>query len=269
MSLSSLGSSVDERARDVLEDVGVPVVVAPYFVAAGESDGVTLGLYGGHHGLRCDEGWARWVRLGSDGLAHLAVREDGVVQAVFLDRTWPGMFVNTDVSVFGECLAALDRRLSVIAASTDLAVGAAAFRELNAELRARDPRAFDERESWWPRVLDDVRHTLNIGFSAAIEYVDASGDKHIVTDATGPGKLHPEELIWRQLTDAGVDSQQVTRVYGELEACMMPGHYCAAWMARAFPQAQFTHSFDYGDTAESREAGLKELILYTAERARP
>jgi hypothetical protein len=36
---------------------------------------------------------------------------------------------------------------------------AAAFRELNAELRQIDPAAFEYRDSWWPRVLDDVRHT--------------------------------------------------------------------------------------------------------------
>ncbi|MFJ2607970.1 hypothetical protein ACIO13_23795 [Streptomyces sp. NPDC087425] len=52
-------------------------------------------------------------------------------------------------------MAALDRRLSVIAASTDLAGGAAAFRELNAELRLIDPGAFEGRENWWPRVLDN------------------------------------------------------------------------------------------------------------------
>jgi nucleic acid/nucleotide deaminase of polymorphic system toxin/SUKH-4 immunity protein of toxin-antitoxin system len=268
LSLSSLGAAVQEGVREVLEQVGVPLGVAPYFAAAGETDGLTLGLYAGHHGLRCDEAQAHWVRVGTDGLAHVAVDAGGVVHAVFMDRGEPSMLVNTDMSAFVQCLAALDRGLGVTAASTDLAGGAAAFRELNAELRLIDPDAFEGRDNWWPRVLDDVRHPLNIGFSAAIEYVGADGQKHIVTDATGPGKLHPEELIWQQLQAAGVDGRKVKRVYCELEACMMPGHYCAAWMAREFPNAQFTHSFDYGDTAESREEGLKELILYTAERAR-
>lgn len=267
LTLSSLGAAVQDDVRAVLEQVGVPLSVTPYFRAAAESDGLTLGLHAGHHGLRCAESQATWVRVGTDGLAHMAVSADGVVQAVFMDRVEPSMFVNSTVSAFGQCLAVLDRRLGVIATSTDLAGGAAAFRELNAELRLIDPGAFEGREYWWPRVLDDVRHALNIGFSAAIEYVDTSGQKHIVTDATGPGKLHPEELIWHQLKDAGVDRQQVRRVYCELQACMMPGHYCAAWMAREFPNAQFTHSFDYGDTAESREEGLKGLIRYTAEQA--
>lgn len=264
--LSSLGAAVSEDTRALLERVGVPLHVAPYFTAAGEADGLTLGMFAGHHGQRVDERQANWVRVGTDGLAHIAVGQDGVVQAVFLDDVAPGMFVSSDISSFNQCLAVLDRRLSVIAGSTDLAGGAAAFRELNAELRNLDPEAFEGRENWWPRVLDDVRHTLNIGFSAAFEYVDESGQRQIVTDATGPGRLHPEELIWQQLQGQGVTGDQVRRVYCELEACMMPGHYCAAWMAREFTGAQFTHSFDYGETAESREEGLKALIRYAAER---
>lgn len=263
-----LSVPLDDATRAGLEQVGVPLQVAPYFIAAGETDGLTLGMYAGHHGLRVDEAQSSWVRVGTDGLAHVVVGAGGAVRAVFLDRAEPDLFVNTGAVAFTECLAALDRRLAVIATATDLAGGAAAFRELAAELRRIDPEAFDERENWWPRVLDDVRHTLNIGFSAAFEYVDQGGHKHVVTDATGPGRLHPEELIWQRLQAEGVSGSQVTRVYGELEACMMPGHYCAAWMAREFPDARFTHSFDYGDTAESREEGLKGLIRYTAEQAR-
>lgn len=266
LALSGVGATVNDETHAVLEHIGVPVQAAPYFTAAAATDGVTVGMFAGHHGLRVDESRARWVRLGTDGLAHLVVGPDSVVRAVFLDGIAPDMFVNADVSEFGLCLAVLDRRMSVIASSTDLAGGAAAFRELNAELRHAAPEAFEGRENWWPRVLDDVRHTLNIGFSAAIEYVDEDGRKQIATDATGPGRLHPEELLWERLRSEGIAAGQVKRVYGELEACMMPGHYCAAWMAKAFPQAQFTHSFDYGDTAESREEGLKALIRYAAEQ---
>ncbi|QXQ95300.1 hypothetical protein KV381_02475 [Streptomyces sp. WY228] len=39
-------------------------------------------------------------------------------------------------------------------------------------------------------------------------------------------------------------------------------------MQQVFPHAEFTHSFDYGDTAESREGGLKRLILHDAETRR-
>jgi hypothetical protein len=152
------------------------------------------------------------------------------------------------------------------AAAESLQVAAAAFRELNAELRAIDPAAFEERESWWPRVLDDVRHTLNFPFSAAFEYLDDDGRKQIVTEVTGPGRPHPEELIWDRLAGQGVEPERVRRVYCELEPCMMPGHYCAVWLQRLFPHAAFSHSFDYGHTADSREEGLKELIVHAAQQ---
>ena len=35
-------------------------------------------------------------------------------------------------------------------------------------------------------------------------------------------------------------------------------------MAEEFPQAEFTHTFDYGETAESREAGFLELLRHAA-----
>jgi hypothetical protein len=256
-----------EPARQVLESVGVPLHVAPYFEAAGETDGVTLGLFAGHRGFVLQGERADWIRIGTDRLAHMCVRPDGAVQAVFLARPEPDMFVSSDVEAFTASLAALDRRMPVIAASTSLPVAAAAFRELNAEIRQIDPVAFEDRESWWPRVLDDVRHTLNFPFSSAFEYVDKTGTKQIITGSTGPGKPHPEELLWARLSAEGVTPDQVRRVYCELQPCMMPGHYCSAWLQATFSHAEFTHSFDYGDTADSREEGLKELIVYTAQQA--
>jgi hypothetical protein len=260
-------TTLPEPARQVLESVGVPLHVAPYFEAAGETDGVTLGLFAGHRGFVLQGERADWIRIGTDRLAHMCVRPDGAVQAVFLARPEPDMFVSSDVEAFTASLAALDRRMPVIAASTSLPVAAAAFRELNAEIRRIDPVAFEDRESWWPRVLDDIRHTLNFPFSSAFEYVDKTGTKQIITGSTSPGKPHPEELLWARLSAEGVTPDQVRRVYCELQPCMMPGHYCSAWLQATFPHAEFTHSFDYGDTADSREEGLKELIVYTAQQA--
>ncbi|MFD8629751.1 SUKH-4 family immunity protein [Streptomyces hygroscopicus] len=99
------------------------------------------------------------MRIGTDGYAQLCVRPDGVVQAVLLGHDEEDVFVSSDVAAFTAALAVLDRRMPVIAASPGLGVAAAAFRELNAELRQLDDAAFVERESWWRRVLDDVRHT--------------------------------------------------------------------------------------------------------------
>ncbi|GGR48427.1 hypothetical protein GCM10010497_59910 [Streptomyces cinereoruber] len=265
--LPSFSTGVNEDARTMLQQIGVPLHVAFYFTAAGDTDALPLAMFAGHHGHRIDKTQTSWVRIGTDGLAHVAVSTEGTIHAVFLDGIEPDMFVSSDLNAFIQSLAALDRHLGIIAGSRDLTDGAAAYRDLNTELRRIDPAAFAQRENWWPRVLDDVRHTLNIGFSAAFEYTDEHGHQQIVTEATGPGRPHPEELIWQRLKVQGVTPGQITRVYCELEACMMPGHYCAAWMARQFPAAQFTHAFDYGPTAESREEGIKALIRYTAEQA--
>jgi hypothetical protein len=224
-------------------------------------------MFTSYRGFLLQDQRADWVRVGTDRLAHLCVRPDGSVQAVFPARPEADMFVSSDLTAFNASLAVLDRRMPVIASSTSLPEAAAAFGELNAELRQIDAAAFADREAWWPRVLDDVRHTLNFPFSSAFEYVDGAGQKQIVTAETGPGKLHPEEILWQQLSSDGVTAEQVRRVYCELEPCMMPGHYCAVWMQRAFPQAEFTHSFDYGETVDSREAGLKGLMTYTAQQA--
>lgn len=260
-----------QTAREHLESIGVPLNVAPYFQAAAPADGATLGLFASHQDLpRPPAQMANWLRIGTDGLAHLCVRPDGAVQAVFLgDYGDDDMFVSSSLAQLTSALTALDARLPVIAASAGLSGAAAAFRELNAELRQIDEPAFHERESWWPRILDDIRHTLNFPFSAAFEYLDDTGNKQIVTDATGPGRPHPEELLWQRLKTQGVAPEQVRRVYCELEPCMMPGHYCAVWLHNAFPQAEFTHSFDYGSDAASREEGMKELITHAAKQARP
>ncbi|MFD8552448.1 nucleic acid/nucleotide deaminase domain-containing protein [Streptomyces fradiae] len=260
------GTQLPEAARHDVERVGVPLLVAPYFSAAEQNDAPQLGVYTAHRGLPHPPAeLSKWLRIGDDGLAHLCARPDGAVQAVMLEVDEPDMFVSSDVSAFNAAMAALDGALPAIAVSSSLAEAAAAFRELYAEVRRVDAAAFVDRESWWPRVLDDVRHTLNFSFSAAFEYVDGSGQKQIVTEATGPGRLHPEELIWQRIAAEGVTAEQVRRVHCELEPCMMPGHYCAAWMRSTFLHAEFTHSFDYGATAESRESGLRELITHTAE----
>ncbi|MFJ4899823.1 SUKH-4 family immunity protein [Streptomyces sp. NPDC088727] len=259
---------VPVATASVLAEVGVPVHVTPYFRAAKPADPPDLGVFDAHGSAAAPSGEKEgWLRLGTDGLAHIYVGPDETVQAVFLGRGEAGMFVNQSVSAFNAALTVLDRKLPVIAASSDLKAAATAFRELNAEVRQLDDEAFAQRESWWPRVLDDVRHTLNFPFSAAFEYIDAAGAKQVATEATGPGRAHPEELVWARLEGEGIAPQQVRRVYCELEPCMLPGHYCAVWMQQAFPHAEFTHSFDFGSDAESREAGLRGLIIRTAQQS--
>ncbi|MFF0447627.1 SUKH-4 family immunity protein [Streptomyces sp. NPDC004609] len=256
-------------ARAELAETGVPVAVAPYFGAVPRGEPATLHMYASRHGMPPPPPqMGAWLRLGDDKGAQLCVRPDGAVQAVVLDQVVPDLYVSSSVTRLNQSLLALDRALPRIAAADGLEQAAAVFAELNGQLRSLDEAAFADRESWWPRVLDDVRHTLNFPFSAAFEFRTDSGGTEIVTDTAGPARPHPEEQVWRRLSSSGVSAGQVTRVYCELEPCLMPGHYCAVWMRDTFPNAQFTHSHDYGVTAGSREDGFRELVIAAARRAR-
>ncbi|SDT67500.1 SUKH-4 immunity protein [Streptomyces sp. TLI_053] len=245
-----------------LRHPGLPVQVGPYFRAAEEDDPLSVGEWAG-----ADAGpAAAQLRIGTDGGAELYFAPDRSVRAVLPGAEPLDLPVSGSAAAFAAGLLLLDRLLPAVAGVDRPDLALAAYRELRQGLLAADPTAFDDREGWWPRVLDDLRRPLNIDSSAAFEVVDGQGAKRIVTEVGGPGLLHPEEALWHRLRAEGVEAEQVVRVYCELEPCMMPGHYCARWLAREFPQAEFTHSFDYGDTAESRESGIKALMISVAER---
>ncbi|MFF8769629.1 nucleic acid/nucleotide deaminase domain-containing protein [Kitasatospora sp. NPDC015120] len=248
-----------------LREPGLPVQVGPYFRAAEESDPLSVGE------CAAAAGWdagsvAAQLRIGTDGGAELYFASDRSVRAVVPGAEPLDLPVAPGVEAFAQGLLLLDRLLPAIAASERPDAAAAAYRELRQGLLGIDPAAFEDREGWWPRVLDDLRRPLNVDSSAAFEVVDEQGGRRIVTEVGGPGLLHPEERLWHRLRADGVEAGQVVRVYCELEPCMMPGHYCARWMAREFPQAEFTHGFDYGATADSRENGIRALMISLAER---
>lgn len=248
-----------------LRSPGLPLQVGPYFMSAEPSDPLSLGEYAAERGL--DAGpVASQLRLGTDRGAQFYFAPDRSVRAVVLGSELPELVVNTSVESFAAGLLLLDRHLPALGEAQDQDSAFAAYRELRQGLLQLDPAAFEDQESWWPRVLDDLRRPLNIDSSAAFEYVDEDGNRQIVTEISGPGLPHPEELVWHRLRADGIEPEQVVRVYCELEPCLMPGHYCSLWLAETFPDAEFTHSFDYGETAESREAGIKALMISVAEQ---
>ncbi|MYV99842.1 nucleic acid/nucleotide deaminase domain-containing protein [Streptomyces sp. SID3343] len=247
----------------------LPVQVGAYFIAADREHPLTLGGFAAAVGqVLPNPALADRVRLGTDQGAELYVSVDGSVRAVFLGVDLPPMHVSRGVEAFAVGLLTLDQALPRIAGVDDRADGFPVFRDLHDALLAIDPDAFVDREAWWPRVLDDVRLPLNVGVSAAFEVADVDGERQILTEATRPGLPHPEELLWYRLSAAGIEADEVRRVYCDLEPCLMPGHYCALWMARMFPDAEFTHGFGYGVTGRSREEGVQALMLHIAEQGR-
>lgn len=246
----------------------MPVQVGPYFIAAHEQHPLTLGGFAETVGESdFDVELRDALRLGTDQGAELCVTPDGSVRAVFLGLDLPAMPVSASVETFATGLLLLDRALPRIAGVDDPADGFPVLLELRQALLALDPGAFQDREGWWPRVLDDIRLPLNVSASAAFEVVGEDGEGRIFTEVTRPGLPHPEELLWYRLAGGGVEPDAVSRVYCELEPCLMPGHYCALWMARLFPNAEFTHSFPYGLGARTREDGARALVIHLAEQA--
>jgi hypothetical protein len=241
-----------------LAGISVPWRAGPYF-ATGDQDPVPLGEYAAATGHRVGrEECAAWARLGGDNGFELAADAEGTVWAVLLDYDEADRFVNSSPEAFASGLAELREALRVIVTTDQPQTASAAFDGLAERLRARDPQAFAERENWWPLVLDDIRDTASVENYAAFEYVDAGGDKRIVTQS-GAIALHPEERLWDRLNGAGVEPEQILRVHTDLAPCFMPGHYCSMWLAQVLPHAAMTHNFPYGESAESRAEGIRRL----------
>ncbi|MFF4601938.1 nucleic acid/nucleotide deaminase domain-containing protein [Streptomyces sp. NPDC001339] len=241
-----------------LAQVAVPWQVGPYFSTSAD-DPVALGEYARTVGRVIEfEEHHEPARLGTDQGYEICADHEGVVQALLLGYHEPPRFVNTSPEVFAQSLLVLDQALRTILGTDQPPAAADAFAAAERRLRSLDPEAFADRESWWPLVLDDLRDTAGAEWYAAFEYVGADGQKQIVTRAGGIG-LHPEERLWSALHGSGVEPGQVLRIHTELEACFMPGHYCSLWMAQTFPDAELTHNFPYGETAESRAEGIRLL----------
>ncbi|OKJ16735.1 nucleic acid/nucleotide deaminase domain-containing protein [Kitasatospora sp. CB01950] len=257
--------TVPAAAAELLAATGLPVQVGPYFrTSAG--DALALGdLTAGQDRPGPRNGEEQWARLGTDRGSELCLDPQGRVWSVFVDFEEPSVLVNTSLEAFLSSLAELDRSLAALAAAEQPDQVFAEFTAVESRLRATDLRAFEDDELWWPRVLEDVRHTRGVPSYASFKYLDAKGEPQIIT-AGGSLALHAEEALWHRALALGVQPEQVVEIYTELQACFLPGHYCSVWMADTFPEAAFTHSYDYGDTAAEREAGIRELAEALTER---
>jgi RHS repeat-associated protein len=106
------------------------------------------------------------------------------------------------------------------------------------------------------RVANKITGGRNV---SVYEYQAADGSLQTIARASQRGVGHAERIVGGELEGLNVDPSRVTRIYSELQPCNMPGGYCAGYLARTFPQAQVTWSFEYGATPASRAAGVAAL----------
>lgn len=262
------GTNPPDGYRRFDQGLVLPVQVGPYFHTL-EEEPAGLGDYADAIGVELpDPAQRAWGRLGSDRAYDLVVDPQRRVLALLVQYAdEPLVFVNSSPEAFAGSLLGLDEFLDTLAGTDEPGRAAEAFAALEQRLRALDPAAFADPGNWWPLVLDDVRDTSSVENYAVFEILDDNGEKQRYTSA-GAICLHPEERVWRTLEAAGTRPEQVLRIYTELEACTLPGHYCSMWLALTFPDARVTHSFPYGETHESRSDGVRQLRAALAQRAR-
>ncbi|MFF3495252.1 nucleic acid/nucleotide deaminase domain-containing protein [Streptomyces sp. NPDC002795] len=241
-----------------LGQLALPLRVGPYFATQAEEP-VLLGDYAASVGREVVRDECRtWARLGTDQGFELCVDAQGAVRAVLLDWEEELRYVSSSPGAFAAALSALDQALRFILATDEPQRAGQAFAQLEEGLRGIDAQAFAGRENWWPLVLDDIRDTANAEWFTAFEVLNGQDEKQIVTASGGIG-VHPEEKLWEQLHAAGFEAEQVLRIHTELQPCFTPGHYCSIWLGQVFPDAQMTHNFPYGESADSRAEGIRQL----------
>ena len=109
--------------------------------------------------------------------------------------------------------------------------------------------------------LHRLDHGITGGQNVAVfEYLDDNGMPNYISQASGDG-LHAERRIAAHLDQMGIDPSRVTRVYTELAPCPeTPGmQYCGRMLDSRYPNAQVTHSFEYGLDRASRRRGVRDL----------
>ncbi len=110
------------------------------------------------------------------------------------------------------------------------------------------------------------------GNVTVFEYTDANGNLCHLIQETNPEvtKKHAERLALENLKQQGIPSQNVHRIYSELEPCETPDggirtEGCKAMLIREYPQAKVTYSYEYrGSTAATRQARMDSMARKAA-----
>ncbi len=247
--------------RDRLARLVLPAAAGPYFQVADVP--VTLGRYALEARLpEPNADLAGLRRLGSDRGSEICVDHSGTVRSVFCEFAGPGRLVNSTVEAWQTGLTELDRLCGQLAPDPIGSRAVALVTAFQARLAGLDPMAMSDPDHWWPLVTEDLRLTASVDAGGVIEFRTGTGALQTVTGYTLPGGGHVERRLWDSLRSQGVAPEQVTRIHTDLEPCMLPGGYCAAWLAVTFPDAESTYSFTYGPGANDRTEGIRALIAF-------
>ncbi|MFB7666198.1 SUKH-4 family immunity protein [Kitasatospora sp. NPDC056138] len=260
--LTDLG--LPSPVREQLATAGLPEAVGPYFEVTDEP--VRLADFAREYGLPEPpvETAAFW-HLGSDNGSEICCDASGRVWSVFCEIRLPSRLVNTSVGAWLATLAEFVQLRDQLSSAPIGPEAVAAVDGFRARLTEIDPDAMTDPDHWWPLVADDLRLTASVDAGGVFEFRTDSGAIRQVTGYTVPGQGHVERRLWHELESNGIEPEQVTRVHTDLEPCMLPGGYCADWLAVTFPEAQVTYSFGYGPSPADRARGVSELIAFVEE----
>lgn len=133
------------EARRVLAQVGLPEEVEYFFTQTGPE------WVAGAGGAR------KYLKIGTDyGYDIGVVADSGEVLSLSSAGHHPSRFVNSGLEYFVEFLCRLiaaRRRFHAL----DFEEARPQIISLEAEMRARDPRAFSDRETWWSVIFEQMK----------------------------------------------------------------------------------------------------------------
>ncbi|MCE4948324.1 SUKH-4 family immunity protein [Streptomyces albulus] len=99
------------------------------------------------------------------------------------------------------------------------------------------------------------------GNTAVATYLDPStGEETSLAQVSRPGLPPAEYQLFDALRQLGVDGAAVRAVHTDLRPAMLPGGYTGDFVLRAFPNAAFSCTTEYGTSPEERAAGIAGLV---------
>ncbi|KUL37390.1 hypothetical protein ADL22_21725 [Streptomyces sp. NRRL F-4489] len=101
------------------------------------------------------------------------------------------------------------------------------------------------------------------GNTAVATYQDPStGEDTSLAKVSRPGLPPAEYQLHDALRQLGVDGAAVRAVHTDLRPAMLPGGYTGDFVLRAFPNAAFSCTAEYGMRPEERAAGIAGLLRH-------